>query len=529
MRFMSKIFILLTAIVTFVASPVWAADFSRLVILHTNDTHGYDYQDKEHNGMAAIAQLKLDYEALGRDVLLLDAGDAIQDNNLVNFSKGKSAIQFMNAAGYDAATLGNHEFDYGQDVLQERIYEALFPYISANIIVDATGKSFIKPYTIIQKGDIKIGIVGMTTPYSITSTSPKNVKGLTFLQGKALWAEIQKNVDKLRAQGCDLIIALGHMGSTQDYNPNTSEAILQNVRGIDIFIDGHDHLVKNQYINNALLTETGCYTKNIGRIVYKDNKWQGDMLSYTPQNSRVKLLVETTASAVSASLDEILGSSEVMLDGTRAPGVRTKETNGGDFCADALLWQARQANVLSGDVDAAIYNGGGIRSSIPAGQITRSMLYSVAPYNNQLYVIKIMGTKLLEIIEAATASTPEAAGSFPQVAGIRYTLNTQVPYNKGEKYSQSHYYAPATPGSRVTIEEVNGKPFQPDKLYTIALAEFLALGGDSYAGLCQPNAVLASQSIGYLDVQALENYLTEELHGSIGSEYAAAQGRITIK
>ena len=507
-----------------------AADFSKLVILHTNDTHGYDEYGDGHNGMAVIASLKEKLESDGYQVLLLDAGDAIQDNNLVNFSKGKSAIQFMNAAGYDAATLGNHEFDYGQDILRERMSEALFPYVAANIRIEASGKNFIRPYTIVQKNDLKIGILGLTTPQTITSTSPKNVRGLAFLQGRELWQSASLAAKELREQGCDLVIALGHLGSIEDGTESSAEAVLSHTRGIDILIDGHDHQVKNKYVGDTLLAETGCYTNNIGCIVQENGKWVEKMVAfgeYTAENPKVKLLMQTARGEVSANLGQVIGKSLVTLDGSRAPGVRTMETNSGDFCADAVLWQAAQANVLNGTVDAAICNGGGIRSGIAPGDITRSMLYSMNPYNNQLCVVKITGSKLLEILEAATAYTPEAMGSFPQVAGISYTVNTAVAYSKGEQYPNSGYYAPALPGSRVTIESVGNRPFQPEAVYSIAMIDFLASGGDTYAGLCLPGAKLDYQSIGYLDAEALENYLTEKLHGVIGMEYSEAQARIT--
>ncbi|MDY4882838.1 MAG: bifunctional UDP-sugar hydrolase/5'-nucleotidase [Anaerovibrio sp.] len=530
MQFVRKTFFLLIILLLLCQSAL-AADFSKLVILHTNDTHGYDEYGDGHNGMAVIASLKEKLESDGYQVLLLDAGDAIQDNNLVNFSKGKSAIQFMNAAGYDAATLGNHEFDYGQDVLKERMSEALFPYVAANIQIEASGKNFIPPYTIIQKNNLKIGILGLTTPQTITSTSPKNVRGLTFLQGRELWQAADTAAKELREQGCDLVIALGHLGSIEDGTENRSEDVLSHAKGIDIFIDGHDHQVKNKYVGNVLLAETGYYTNNIGCIVQEKGKWMEKMIAfgeYTAENPKVKLLIQTVKDQVSANLGQVIGKSLVTLDGSRVPGVRTMETNAGDFCADAVLWQATQANVLNGTVDAAICNGGGIRSGIAPGDITRGMLYNMNPYNNQLYVVKITGSKLLEILEAATAYTPEAMGSFPQVAGISYTVNTAVAYQKGEQYPNSGYYAPAQPGSRVTIESVGKHPFQPEAVYSIAMIEFLASGGDTYAGLCLPGAKLDSQSIGYLDAEALENYLTEKLHGVIGMEYSEAQARITI-
>ncbi len=530
MQFVRKTFFLLIMLLLLCQSAL-AADFSKLVILHTNDTHGYDEYGDGHNGMAVIASLKEKLESDGYQVLLLDAGDAIQDNNLVNFSKGKSAIQFMNAAGYDAATLGNHEFDYGQDVLKERMSEALFPYVAANIQIEASGKNFIPPYTIIQKNNLKIGILGLTTPDTITSTSPKNVRGLTFLQGRELWQAADTAAKELREQGCDLVIALGHLGSMPDSMESSAEAVLSHASGIDIFIDGHDHQVKNKYVGDTLLAETGYYTNNIGCIVQENGKWVEKMIAfgeYTAENPKVKLLIQTVKDQVSANLGQVIGKSLVTLDGSRVPGVRTMETNAGDFCADAVLWQATQANVLNGTVDAAICNGGGIRSGIAPGDITRGMLYNMNPYNNQLYVVKITGSKLLEILEAATAYTPEAMGSFPQVAGISYTVNTAVAYQKGEQYPNSGYYAPAQPGSRVTIESVGKHPFQPEAVYSIAMIEFLASGGDTYAGLCLPGAKLDSQSIGYLDAEALENYLTEKLHGVIGMEYSEAQARITI-
>lgn len=319
MQFVRKTFFLLIMLLLLCQSAL-AADFSKLVILHTNDTHGYDEYGDGHNGMAVIASLKEKLESDGYQVLLLDAGDAIQDNNLVNFSKGKSAIQFMNAAGYDAATLGNHEFDYGQDILRERMSEALFPYVAANIRIEASGKNFIRPYTIVQKNDLKIGILGLTTPQTITSTSPKNVRGLAFLQGRELWQSASLAAKELREQGCDLVIALGHLGSIEDGTESSAEAVLSHTRGIDILIDGHDHQVKNKYVGDTLLAETGCYTNNIGCIVQENGKWVEKMVAfgeYTAENPKVKLLMQTARGEVSANLGQVIGKSLVTLDGDR--------------------------------------------------------------------------------------------------------------------------------------------------------------------------------------------------------------------
>ena len=532
---MRRFLCLVVMLIMFVCQTAFAANFENLVILHTNDSHGFDKYGDGSNGMAVIAQVKKDYEAEGYDVLLFDSGDAIQDNNLVNFSKGESAVAFMNAAGYDAATFGNHEFDYGQAVLADRIKQARFPYVAANVIVDATGKTFAPtPYAIIEKDSAKIGVIGLTTPATIVSTSPKNVYGLTFLGGEQLFQCTQKCVDELRAKGCELIVVLSHLGSEAGCEGHRAEDVLAKVNGIDILLDGHDHRVKNDYVNGAMWAESGHYTKNVGRILFEDGKWVSKPIPFgeyteAQQDKTTKAVIDDYDAKVQKALGEKLGVSKVKLDGNRAPGVRTMEMNSGDFVADALLWQARQAMVLDGGVDASVVNGGSIRKSVEVGAVTRGNLMGVNPYNNQIYVARITGAKLLEILEAATSENPKAMGAFPQVSGIEYTLNTKVPYVKAAQYPNSPYFAPKNMGSRVKITKVAGKPWKKDKVYTIAMAEFLVLGGDAYGGLATEGSVIEKQSIGYVDFQCLENYLVSGLNGVIGMEYEKAQGRVVIK
>ncbi len=212
------------------------------------------------------------------------------------------------------------------------------------------------------------------------------------------------------------------------------------------------------------------------------------------------------------------------MDGARVPGVRTKETNLGDFVADAYLWQGKKAQVLSGTVDAAIVNGGSLRYSLNKGTITKGSLQQILPYNNQLYIMKLKGSKILEILESATCVSPLPIGAFPQVSGIRYIINPYVSYAKGNKYDGSEYYAPAKPGSRVTIEEIAGKPFDAERIYAVIMTEFQYNGGASYGGLRE--LARNAQSIGYLDVEAVENYLKSELHGQVGEQYSKSANRI---
>lgn len=516
-----------------ICQSVFAADLSKLIIMHTNDTHGFDQRADGINGMATIKDLKDDFIDKGYNVLLVDAGDAIQDNNLVNMSKGASAIKFFNAVGYDAQTLGNHEFDYGQAVLETRLKEAKYDIVSANIIVKATGKTYIKPSTIIQKGDVKIGVFGLSTPETMVSTNPKNVRGLIFLDHGELYKCAQQQVDELKQAGCDVIVALAHIGSTKKAGYATSEDIIANVKGIDVYIDGHDHTVKNfENPGSALHVSTGSYTKNIGVVKFENGKWVSDAYAYgrfVQEDTAVKKLVDEEAAKVAKAMNQKIATVGFAMSGDRVPGVRTQEMPLGDLIADAFLWQARQANVISGqEVDAAIVNGGSIREGIPQGVVTRGTVSAILPYNNQLYTLKIPGQILQDVLEASTSVTPNEMGGFPQVAGIEYTLNTTVPFEKGAQYEGSAYYKPAKPGSRLQIKTVNGKPFNPQAEYIIVASEFLCNGGDSYAGF-MPYAGLNARSIGYIDTDALINYLQTELRGVVPECYEKSQGRIQMR
>ena len=528
---MRKIFWLVLILTIAAFQTIGAADFSHLVVIHTNDTHGYDQQADGVYGMAAVAALKQEYEAKGKDVLLVDAGDAIQDHNLVNLSRGATAIAFMNAAGYDAMTLGNHEFDYGQDVTLKRAAEADFPFLSCNILVDATGKTFVRPYTIVEKGGVTVGIVGITTPETAGATNPKHVYGLTFLDGQDLYDAVQSSVDYLRGAGCDLVVALGHLGSEPISEGHRSDDILRRVRGIDLFIDGHDHRVKNYRVDGVLLAATGSHLANIGVVSYADGQWQEQNLPYgafAKEDEAVKALVDKAAADVQAELSRPIGASEVTLDGSR-PKVRMEETNLGDFIADAVLWQARMATAAEGtSIDGAVVNGGGLRASIPAGVVTQGGIQSVLPYRNQVCVVTMTCQTLLEIMEAATAAAPYPAGAFPQVSGIEMTVRTDIPFAKGPAYGNGKYYKPAKPGQRVTIHSVGGRAFSPDAVYTIATYEFVSRGGDAYGVLAEPGKA-ETKYVGYTDAEAVVHYIQDELQGRIGTEYAAPQGRIQLQ
>lgn len=511
----------------------------KLVILHTNDTHGGDVAGEKSIGTAGVAQLKKDYQAAGADVLLLSAGDAIQGDPLVNLDKGASEVAFMNAAGYDAMCPGNHEFDFGRDNLMTLTKSAKFPVLCANLVSKDTKKPVFEANKVFETASgLKVGVFGLTTPETASKANPKFVEGLVFQQDKELYASAQAQVDALKAAKCDLIVCIGHLGVDEGSAPNRSIDVAKNVKGIDLFIDGHSHSDNttvaaaaggSNTVNGTLIVSTGTKLANVGVVTYDAGKLDFGYVSagtYTKTDTDVNKLVTERSAAVDKELSAVFGKTEVELDGNRAPGVRTQETNLGDFAADAILWQARE--YLGGDdkVDAAFTNGGGIRDSIPTGDISMKTMKTVFPFGNSVYTLDLTGAQILEMLEANTNTVPEANGGFPQVSGITFTLDTTVPYENGEKYGDTTYYAPANPGARVKDVTIGGKPLVLTETYTLATNDFTAAGGDAYY-------VLTTAKEGYNTTVALEdalvNYTKTVLGGTITAEkYGKSAGRITI-
>ena len=328
--------------------------------------------------------------------------------------------------------------------------------------------------------------------------------------------------------------------------------------GIDLFIDGHSHSTTgditaatgtdSNVVNGTKIVSTGTALANVGVVVYgKEASTLEDSLvsaaSYTKTDATVAKLVSDRNAAVEKEYGQKIAGTEIDLNGSRSGGaatatntkveitfpdgvgVRTGETNLGDFAADAILWQARKT-LGEENVDAALTNGGGIRETIGKGDISKLDLLAVFPFGNTVATIDVTGAQLLEALEAATCTTPDAIGAFPQVSGIEFTINVAVPYENGEQYPNSTYYAPANPGSRVTITSVNGQPFDAEATYTIATNDFTAKGGDTYGVFA---AAGGWKDVGVALEDALINYTTEELDGKITAEqYGEVAGRISI-
>ena len=507
---------------------------TKLVILHTNDMHGYMQASDTCLGIVAVAQLKKDYQQQGYDVLLMDAGDYLQGSSFASFTQGESVVEVMNAAGYDVAALGNHEFDYGSDVLEKRISEMNFPAVAANITVDATGEPFIQQNAVFTLSDgTKVGVFGLDTPSTATTSAPKNTAGLTFAQREELYAAAQAQIDELKGQDCSIIVCVGHLGEEASNEGNNAENVVANTSGLTVMIDGHDHLVENQTVKDkdgkdVLIAETGYYLKNIGVLTYENGQFTDSLVevgTYTGSDPELEKMVAEETAEIEATMQEVVAVTDFDLYGEAAPGNRTQETTMGDLASDAMYWQVTQA--AGSAPDAVVLNGGAIRASIKAGEIKLLDIHNVFPFNNQLCTVEVTGAQLLEALEAATQSSPDPMGAFPQVYGIKYTLDTTVPYEKGELYPGTTYYAPAAPGTRITIHEVAGKDFDPEATYTIATNEFVATGGDTYYCFAEAGATTMVY-VGYLDYEALLNYMKTELEGTIPEIYEEVQGRITV-
>ena len=502
-----------------------------IVILHTNDVHG------AISSYAKVAALKADYEAKGAEVLLMDAGDYIQGEPYVSVSQGETAIRLMNYVGYDVATIGNHEFDYGYENLAELAAAAEFPIIAANVMYN--GKTAFEANKVFElESGVKVGVFGLSTPETATKAHPGKIKGVTFLSGDDMNKAAQAQVDELTAAGCDYIICLGHLGIDDSSKGYRSVDLLEAVTGIDVFIDGHSHsslddvkalVGEDCKVGDTLLTSTGTKLATVGAVVISEDGISiesVDLEKYEGSDDVVEEAAQLVIDEVDAAYGEVFAKSEVELCGEKAPGNRTEETNNGDLIADAILWQAKKDGSLpvADENVIAITNGGGIRAAIAAGDITKKDVNTVLPFGNTVAYVTVKGSVLLEALEASTYCTPEAVGAFPQVTGIEFTVDTNKAYDQGEQYPGSTYYAPASI-NRVTIESINGKAFDPEATYVVVTNDFLAAGGDTYYAF----SVSTSVDTGIPMDEAVMSYITEELKGVVTAEkYGEPQGRITV-
>lgn len=487
-----------------------------LVILHTNDVHGRAIGDHGpgkdgfpiESGAIGYARYKTlidKMKELNEDrVLVLDAGDCTHGTNFATLSQGQSMIRIMNDTGIMAMAPGNHDFNYGQEGLDLNVKEADFPILAANVL-KADGSPLLEGHKVFSFGDLKIGVFGLATPETKVKSNPKNTEGLDFADPAESAA---KEVEALKAEGVNAIIMLCHLG-VDDESTYTSKYVLDRVEGIDLVIDGHSHtlLPEGEVYKDSLIAQTGNFFEHIGAVTLsfvdgKVTEKKSRLIDFAgAQQYEENPEIVSSIDAIEAENERFtsveVGKLSSDLDGLREH-VRTQETNLSDLILDAML-DATQA-------DCAISNGGGIRDSIPAGQITMGHLLTVLPFGNLVTVIKVSGKDIRDALVYGTDAYPETAGKFPQVAGLTYKL-----VKNGDKYE-------------VQDIMVKGEALDESKEYRLATNDFMAVGGDGYSMFEGKEQVQLEGLI----VDILKDFIVK-LIGDKGEFSYEADGRIKVE
>ncbi|MBR3017800.1 MAG: bifunctional metallophosphatase/5'-nucleotidase [Clostridia bacterium] len=531
-------------------AKVFPTDYTgKTVILHSNDVHG------AIDGYAYIAWLKTWMEEHGaEDVILVDVGDFSQGTVYVSTTKGEAAIDMMNAAGYDIVSLGNHEFDYGYDNLMENLSKAKFYTICANVFEDETGNSILEPsvnaYFVPTEEDkddeskiyLKIAFIGIETPETATKVNPGLISNIHFSTFDDLYACTQKAIDAVR-DDVDLVIGLFHLGVYEEsaISGYRSIDVYNKVTGLDFIIDGHSHTVMTAFENGEPIQSTGTKFANVGVIVI-DNETktiEDHFLMSTAgmgKDEAVAAKAQEIMDEIDAKYGAAFATSEVLLNGERAPGNRTEETNMGDLVTDAMVWFATKEGGIE-QVEPnqviGITNGGGIRATIQPGEISMKDVNTVLPFGNTVTVIYVTGEELLEVLEASTFCTPEPIGGYPQTSGITWTLDSTKEFDKGEVYvldgKETSYFKPASI-QRVSIQAINGEPFDPAATYAVVTNNFCAAGGDTYNCFARAYNEGSGFDTGIPLDEAVMAYVTDVLGGVITAEtYGEPTGETQIK
>lgn len=522
-------------------------DKKDIMILYTSDIHcGID----EGFGYAGLEQIRKYEQEKGYEVILVDDGDNIQGDPLGLLTKGDALIDLMNKMGYSVAIPGNHEFDYGVDNFLSLAEKAQFKYISCNF--QYKGENVFDPYVIREIGGRKIGFVGVTTPTTITASKPtlfEDENGefvYSFLQdetGEGVYNAVQSAVDNARKEGAEYVIVLGHMGNEEQCRPWTYADVISHTNGIDAFLDGHSHdtdqvIMKNKDGKEVPRSACGTKMQHIGwcRIPAEGEVTAG-IYSWTLDDSAPEVL--GIENEMSAAVKEARGSISKLMEGKIAVSeqemtiydpvavdpewgkvrmIRRAETNLGDLCTDAYRFMT--------GADIALLGGGGIRVSIPAGDVTMKNMYEVFPFGNEICVVQATGQQILDALEWGAAAVPGENGGFMQVSGLSYEIHTYIDSTCTKDVNGM--FTGVAGERRVRNVKVNGTPIDPDALYNVAGNDYWFLnGGDGQTAFNGAERVDAG---GMLDVQVLVDYLTRELDGVIGKEYSdpTGQDRIVI-
>ena len=491
------------------ASACWTGEKSEVTILYTNDVHTYIDKQAPELTYAAIAALKQSYQNAGKKVLLVDAGDHVQGTAYGSMDQGASIIELMNAAGYDAATPGNHEFDYGMDRAKELMRDADFPYLSCNWVDLRTNLRVLPEIKVFVRGGVRIAFVGITTPETFTKSTPAyfmNKAQTKYIydilggeDGQKLYSAVQKAVDKAKCLA-DVVIGLGHLGVDPSSSPWTSEEVIAHTTGFDAFIDGHSHTVmENKQVADAsgrlvTLTQTGSYFANVGEMTIAPDGTISTRLVSTYDQENPAVAAEQAAWV--SSVDEMLGEKIAVADtkfyitdpATGKRRIRSGETNLGDFVADGIYTYFNEVEQLHCDI--AIMNGGGIRSDEDAGYWTFKTCKQVSPFGNVACLMSVTGKQIQDALEFAArfaGAEGKENGGFLQVAGATYEIHTDIP-NTVQTDDKNVWIGSATGTPRVQnvkiYDRANGTyvPLDENKTYALAGMNYTLRNlGDGFA------------------------------------------------
>ena len=506
------------------ASACWTGEKSEVTILYTNDVHTYIDKQAPELTYAAIAALKQSYQDAGKKVLLVDAGDHVQGTAYGSMDQGASIIELMNAAGYDAATPGNHEFDYGMDRAKELMRDADFPYLSCNWVDLRTNLRVLPEIKVFVRGGVRIAFVGITTPETFTKSTPAyfmNKAQTKYIydilggeDGQKLYSAVQKAVDKAKCLA-DVVIGLGHLGVDPSSSPWTSEEVIAHTTGFDAFIDGHSHTVmENKQVADAsgrlvTLTQTGSYFANVGEMTIAPDGTISTRLVSTYDQEDPAVAAEQAAWV--SSVDEMLGEKIAVADtkfyitdpATGKRRIRSGETNLGDFVADGIYTYFNEVEQLHCDI--AIMNGGGIRSDEDAGYWTFKTCKQVSPFGNVACLMSVTGKQIQDALEFAARFAGEDGkenGGFLQVAGATYEIHTDIP-NTVQTDEKNVWIGSATGTPRV----------QNVKIYDKASGSYLPLDPGATYALAGMNYTLRNLGDGFAmfdGAELIKDYVSED-------------------
>lgn len=501
-----------------------------IVILYTNDVH---CAVENNLGYRSVEVMRDTLESAGKSVILVDSGDSIQGDYIGSLTDGEAIVKIMNSLGYDAMALGNHEFDYGVDRLQELDTIADFDFVSCNFIDKETGKTVFKPYSMVECDGIKFAFIGISTPDTFKSSTPAYFQDEdgNFIYdmcadetGDLLAEAVTQTAAQAREDGADYVIALSHLGIEMTLSPFTSAELIPQISGVDAYLDGHSHsTVDSNYVKDAdghavPVSQTGTKLSSIGMLTFDEN---GAISTTLINSAEVEAVIEEEVSVLDEELDVVIGKTDFPLIITDPANdkriVRLAETNLGDFVTDAIRDYT--------GADIAIINGGGLRADLPSGDITNRNIQSVMPFNNEVSMISCSGQQILDALEYSVIYYPNEFGGFLQVSGLTFDVDVDVPSGVAVD-DMGMFIGIEGDSRRISNVMVNGEPLDPAGQYTLGGISYTLLNsGDGYT-MFSDCEILLSSSI--TDNRMLVEYITDKLGGVISEDYSDPYGQDRI-